>query len=305
MTIETVRMKTADGGCIKGEIHLHQAPAATVVVHGATGVPMGYYRKFAAWLGNHHQCHVLIYAYRDSDLKAPQKLRASRVSMSDWGVDDQTAALEYMLGNYPHLPLHTIGHSLGGMCLPFHEQANRVATHTAVNAGPAYWKDHPLWFMPQVIMFWFLLGPLATRLFGYFPGKLIGLKSDLPANVYWQWRRWCTNPSFYEVDWGKKINRPEPGRIAVPVHLVSTSDDHMIPPFKVQQLARYFPDALTSYTCIEPTYLGLKEVGHIGIFSSRNRDIWPILAKQVSNSIRKFPLTKGQNRSRFQPIRNM
>lgn len=280
--MEPVTFITEDKIEIKGELIHHDDPSGVTIIHGATGVPMGYYRPFAKWLSGERNHHVLIYRYRDSELKTASELKKAKTSMSDWGMSDQSAALDFAITQFPQLTVHTIGHSLGGMCLPYHRNAEKVKSHVAVNAGPAYWKSHPWHYVPQVILFWHVLGPFVTKLFGYMPGKLIGLNVDLPSRVYWQWRRWCNNPRFYEIDWGKTIDRPDLSRVKCDVHLVSTKDDVMIPPWQVAKLARYFPAASVEHTTIEPKNLGLKSIGHIGIFAKRSAAAWPYITRQLA-----------------------
>ncbi|MEM9333027.1 MAG: alpha/beta fold hydrolase [Pseudomonadota bacterium] len=277
--MKSVSFETKDEVTLNGFLIEASAPRGVSIIHGATGVPMGYYKAFAQWLSSERKHHVLIYGYRDSELKKASSLRRSRSNMSDWGIRDQSAALDFALSQFPDLPVHTIGHSLGGMCLPYHQNADQIKSHVAINAGPAYWRNHPWHFLPQVVLFWFVLGPVATWLFGYMPGKLIGFNADLPANVYWQWRRWCSNPNFYEVDWGHEIKQPVFSRIKCEVQLIGTEDDVMIPPSQVQKLSKYFPEASIGYKTISPSKLGLKAIGHIGIFSPRNQLAWPELIR--------------------------
>ena len=269
---------------LTGHLFETDNPKSIFVIHPATGVPELYYEPFARWLCENQNACVLTYEYRDMANATPASMRASNTSMTDWGIHDQSAAVEFASVEFAGLQIHTIGHSLGGMCLPFHRNCEKVASHIAVNAGPAYWLSHPAGFMLQVILFWFLLGPLVTFLFGYMPGKLIGLNADLPREVYWQWRRWCINRQFFEIDWGKSIKHTDLTRVTCPVRLISTQDDLMIPPWQVKKLATYFPNADVEYFEISPQKFGLKSIGHIGIFSKRNRATWPeMLGSHRSN----------------------
>jgi predicted alpha/beta hydrolase len=38
--------------------------------------------------------------------------------------------------------------------------------------------------------------PLLLPVFGYFPGKRLGMVGDLSAAAAWQWSRWCHHPEF-------------------------------------------------------------------------------------------------------------
>ncbi|MEO0321012.1 MAG: alpha/beta fold hydrolase [Pseudomonadota bacterium] len=253
----------------------HPEASGVSVLHGATGVPLTYYAAFAQWLSEEKNHHVLFYEYRDSGDLTKAQIRQSKATMADWGITDQSAALDYAIEMFPHLPIHTIGHSLGGFCMPFHKNAHKVVTHTTVNSGLAYWPTHPWGYMVQVIMFWFVLGPLAVKLLGYLPGVLLGMKSNLPPNVYWQWRKWCTNPDLHQIEWDKGLPQPDLDKFTGKLTIIGTKDDSIIPPNRVFILDRFFPAATVEKRLIDPAEYGLKAVGHIAIFAKRNAKIWP------------------------------
>ncbi len=201
-------------------------------------------------------------------------LKKSRTTMGDWGVLDQAAALDYMITKYPDLPAHTIGHSLGGFCIPFHKNADRIVEHTAVNSGPAYLFAHPLFFIWKAFALWYLIGPITSLAFGYLPGRRIGLNADIPSSVYWQWRRWCINEQFHQIDWGTKLPQPDLERFTGKLKIISADDDYTIPSKRAKELKRFFPRAQAAFSTISPEKYGGGPIGHIAIFSKRNRDAW-------------------------------
>ncbi|WP_316013443.1 alpha/beta fold hydrolase [Roseobacter sp. HKCCA0434] len=274
-----VKITTEDGAGLVGEWREAAAPRAVAIIHSAAGVPAGYYAAFADWLMAERHVHVLIYDYRDMGWSAEGPVSRSRATMADWGVTDQSAMLDHAIARFPDLPVWIIGHSMGGFCLPFHAQADRVTRHIAIASGPAYWPTHPFSFMPVVIAFWFLVGPIATQVCGYLPGKSFGFNADLPAGVFWQWRRWCTDRRFYRPDYGGVLPWPEPERIVAKVELIGFSDDPMMPSARVARLADYYPRARTSFREIDPQDVGLAKIGHIGAFARRNAALWPHLVR--------------------------
>lgn len=251
------------------------SPRVAIVLHGATGVPQTFYAKFARWLAETHGAIVLTYDYSDYGQSARGSITKAGATMAQWGVRDQSAALDHLLGVVGDLPVWVVGHSLGGMYLPFHDNAARVSRLVAVASGPAYWTRHPLSYMPQVIMFWFLVGPLATRLLGYLPGKKLGLGADLPGQVYWQWRRWCLSRDFNRSDWGKALPVPDFGRFTGEVSLISFEDDPMIPPERVEKLTHTYPQASVSHRTVRPQDHGLARIGHLMAFAERSSTLWP------------------------------
>ncbi len=276
---QDIDLVTADDRTLRGFIFKHQSATGIAVLHGATGVPTSYYKPFCEWYSSETKRHILIYEYRDTGRISIEDIKASKTTMADWGIRDQSAALDYVVANFGNLEIHTIGHSLGGFCMPFHENADKVASHTGINSGLAYWPTHPWHFMPQIILFWFVLGPLVTKILGYLPGILLGMKTNLPRGVYWQWRRWCTNPKLHEIDWGRETPVPDLTRFTGKLQIFATSDDGMIPPSRVFILDRFFPKATVEKHLLNPSDFGLKTIGHIQIFAERNRRVWPTLIK--------------------------
>ena len=275
--MKPVKIAAEDKITLSGRLFQHSNAVGMTVFHGATGVPFGYYAAFAAWYSERKRHHVLIYAYRDTENIIGKALRKSRTTMGDWGVKDQAAALDYMIATFPDLPVHTMGHSLGGFCIPFHENADRIVQHTAVNSGPAYILSHPLSFIWKAFALWYVIGPVSAFFFGYLPGKRIGLNADIPSSVYWQWSRWCTNEAFHKIDWGTKLPQPDLERFTGKLKLVGTIDDYTIPPARVRELKRFFPCAESEFSEIDPACYGGNPIGHIALFSKRNSAAWEAL----------------------------
>ena len=101
-------------------------PKAIVVLNGATGVPARFYEAFARWLAQEKSIACLTYDYRDFGASADLPLWKSKATMTDWGVHDQQAARDFATATFPGTALWVIGHSLGGMCLPFQQNLDRV-----------------------------------------------------------------------------------------------------------------------------------------------------------------------------------
>jgi predicted alpha/beta hydrolase len=269
---------TRDGESLAGRLWLPAAePIRAIALHPAVGVAQDYYARFAAWLAEEHQAAVLTYDYRDFGASAARPLRSSTATMALWGAVDQDAALDALCERFPGLPVWIVGHSHGGMYVPFHAQAERVERIVTVASGLPHWSKHPLSYMPQVLLFWWLIGPAATAILGYLPGKALGLGADLPRDVYWQWRRWCLSQGYYRSDWGKALPVPDLSRVTCAVTLVGIADDQMMPPSRVRELATSYPAARVTHRVIAPAEIGAKAIGHLRLFSDRNAKAWPLL----------------------------
>ena len=248
-----------------------------VVIHAATGIQQKWYAAFAVWLARTEQAAVLTYDYRDTGRSAKHHIKQSRLRLSDWGIDDQSAALDFLCDAYPLLPVWVIGHSLGGMFVPWHRQAGRITRIIAVASGPAHFLRHPLSYMPQVLAFWFLIGPLLAIIYGYIPGRLSSFGSDLSAPAYWQWRKWCLSRGFNRHDWGKTLPIPDFGHVRAALDIISFADDRMITPTTASLLQQYYPNSAKNFSVVVPKTYGLAKIGHVNVFRERSKAVWPSL----------------------------
>ena len=108
--------------------------------------------------------------------------------------------------------------------------------------APTCSGDHPWPYRALAMWFWHGIGPLATAIMGYLPGRALRFGEDVPAPAYWQWRRWCTSRDFHAADLGKGLPRPQWSAARPPVRLLAFEDDDLIPPHCVEKLAEAFND---------------------------------------------------------------
>jgi predicted alpha/beta hydrolase len=267
----------SDEAVLRGSFYLPVGtPRATVVLHGAVGVPQRSYRHFATWLAAERGFACLTYDYRDFGASATSSMRRSRASLTDWGLHDQDAALNAAEARLPGTPLWVIGHSLGGAMLPFH-RPRRIERAIVVAAGLLHVSDHPWPYQALARQFWYVSGPLATLAAGYLPGRQIGFGSDLPAGVFWQWRRWCTRRGFYLNDAGTYLPQVDRNAHAGLTRLIAIADDVMVPIPAVRRMMEVMPGATKQLGVLCPEEYGLKRIGHLGAFERGNAVLWPAI----------------------------
>ena len=263
---------------LNGELfHPTQPPQAIVVINPATGVKASFYAEFAEWLCDNHGFAVLLYDYRDFGASAVGHVKTSKATMADWGVHDAQAARDFAVVRFPNSPLLVIGHSLGGLCLPFQTGLNRIARVITVCSGPVHTTDHPWPYQAKARLFWHGPVPLLASVVGYLPGKRLGVGPDLPIGVYKQWRKWCTSRSFFFDDFGTHLPYPDWRGLNAPIKFVAVSDDALVPASAVWRLMRCYPDAPKSQSVLRPSDFDLTDIGHIGVFSARSRATWNAL----------------------------
>ena len=249
-----------------------------IVINAATGIRQHYYEAFARWLSNEHNALVLTYDYYAFGLSRTSKpIQCSRISMSDWGINDQDAALTFACKSYPDLPVWVIGHSLGGLMLRWHKYRNQVERYITVASGPINTKDHPIAYLPFVLWFWYVSGPTAVSILGYLNGKLSGLGSDIPAGVFLQWRRWCTADGFYENEIGSSMPTPPEIGSMGSFKAIAIEDDVMVPPVAVRRIDHLYQGIDIEHSLLKPSDFGLKRVGHYKVFSAACAAMWPAI----------------------------
>ncbi|SHF04188.1 Predicted alpha/beta hydrolase [Ruegeria intermedia] len=251
-------------------------PEIAVVLNGATGVPRDYYQHFARWLAAERGMACLTYDYRDFGTSLKRRLKDSDATMADWALKDMPAAQAEMRRRYPDARLWVIGHSVGGMLGPLQPGIDRIDRMICVCSGLVTLADHPWPYKGLATLFWYGHVPPLVRLLGYLPGRMLGFGSDLPAGVYWQWRKWCTSPDSYLPELGDTLPRADWGRTTAPVDVIALEDDQTVPPPAVWRLAELYGPAARRHL-LTPAAFGLREVGHIGAFARRSRAIWPRL----------------------------
>lgn len=246
-------------------------PKAAYVLHCATGVPANYYGKFAEWVAAQGHA-ILIYDYRsDPDPKH------SKITMADWGIRDQNAALNTLIDLYPDTEIRVIGHSLGGLTTAFHDNAHRIARFSAVCSGPAYWRRAPFPYNISAFMFWYVMGPLGIALTGSVPARLLGTPKPIEKHAFRQWRDWCCNRYLHKPDWGKTMPQPDLAAVTARLNLIGVSDDPLVPPACVADLAAFYPSANSSFETVTPADAGTDKIGHLAIFRPKCTALWPKL----------------------------
>lgn len=277
-TVSTEDFQFLSGaGTLSARLYLPaSAPGVAVVIHGATGVPRDYYRHFARWLAESQGMACLTYDYSDFGHSLRGPLRASRVKMADWALIDMPAARAEMRRRFPDAQQWSIGHSVGGMLGPIQPDIDQIDRMICVCSGPVTVSDHPWPYRALALLFWYGHAPLAVKALGYLPGKALGFGADLPASVYWQWRRWCTAPRNYLPEIGVTLPEARWAQSETPVDLFTFEDDDVVPPNAVWRLADLYGSHARRHL-LSPGEFGLSEVGHIGAFARRNAALWPRL----------------------------
>lgn len=252
--------------------------AATVIVHPATAVTQAYYEAFAAWLAG-RGFNVVTYDYRGTGRSRPHSLRGFRVTMSDWIDKDVAAVTRWAEARFPGLPLLAVGHSVGGHAIGLSPETARLqaAVLIASHAGATH-TVRGLGERLRVRFVLRVLAPVLCALFGYMPGRRVGLGEDLPRGVMLQWARWTALPRYFFDDSAVNAAR-RMARVEIPLLVLGFDDDSWANPVAVDMLVSHLKNAPMERRDIDPRAAGLPAVGHMGFFRRRcEAALWPQVA---------------------------
>lgn len=267
---EPVTLTARDGRPLAA-LHLAAPrPRGALVVNGATGFPREFYLRFACYCAA-RGWHALLYDYRGMGASARPPLAAERARMSDWGLLDMPAALEWLAAHYPRLPLVTVGHSVGGQLIGcMHNQAMARA-HVMVATSIGYWRGERVPFRYLALFFWKVYGPLELKARGYVPRGLLWRGDALPPGVFLEWRKWCLRPEHFGPDLVGDAEFGPFAAVRAPLLSVSFSDDPIATPAAVEALLALYPNAKIERRPTTPAAAGVRRIGHHGFFAERHR----------------------------------
>ena len=272
--MKTIEVITEDGTAITASLF---TPAinikAGVIINSATAVPRGYYRAFSEYLCERGFL-VITYDYRGIGDSQKLPWRDASQTMQAWGEQDFNGVLNWGCEHYPTFKWHCIGHSVGGQLVGLAKDNYKLTSVYNVAAQSGNWRNWERSNRPKLILMWYVLTPVLTRLLGFLPGFLVG-GQRLPKKVAQQWAQWCRHPDYMVDEKGLQL-RPYFSSFTKPMKFIQIADDHDFAPLKaVQQLYQFYDQAHSSLEVLEPNLFGRKKVGHFGFFKkTSNQGFW-------------------------------
>jgi predicted alpha/beta hydrolase len=225
-----------------------------VLIQNALGMKQKFYTDFALYLAK-NGFTVYTYDYRSIGLsKGDENIKTSKTNWKDWGQKDLTAMAEFIAASHPKADLFLIGNSYGGNCIGMSEATKHFKAFVTVGSQHGYYRL--FWPRKQAMLFvlWYVLMPLFTRIYGYFPSKIFGMGESLPKQVALDWAKVCREPS-----WAMSIMTASESHYAAitqPLFSISIEDDLYAPERAVNRLnSDYFTNAT-----ITRKHILLKEV---------------------------------------------
>ncbi|MBH9552316.1 alpha/beta hydrolase family protein [Inhella gelatinilytica] len=276
-----IQFQSGDGTTLVARLFTPEGPArAAVLLAPAMGVTQGYYAELARWLAGEGFA-VQTFDFRGMGASRPARharsLRGFQAGVKDW-VQDMDAALLHLQAQVPGAPLLLIGHSLGGQLPGLLPSRDRLAGLVGIAAGSGYWAHQPEPQRSRARWFWRWGVPLATSLYGYFPGAKLKLIGDLPLGVIQDWKRWCSQPGYLLDDPGL---REHYRGFQAPFITLHVADDEMLSETSLRTLYDGYAGARErEFMTLTPPPGG--RIGHLGFFRPQHAaTLWPVLLQQL------------------------
>lgn len=259
-----------------------QAARAHVVIAPGMAIPQSFYAAFAAHLAGQGYC-VWTFDYRGMGESRAGGLRACAADLTDWIRQDYDAVLRHAAADVEQAPLFVLGHSLGGQVAPLVPAMQQVSgiINIAVACGTPRYNQPKVRRMAPLL--WHVLTPVLCRLFGYFPGRRIGVLGDIPRNVMFQWRRWCMAPDYLLS--GEPGAREAYARLRLPVLGLMFNDDELLLESGSKLLHDAYSGAQVDYRVLSPQQFGLPRVGHFGFFRNGQDKLWPLVTDWLQQHV--------------------
>lgn len=255
--------------------------SGTVVISPATGVPKEFYSHFAQYLVNHGY-RVLCFDYRGIGGSAPKDLNNFHATMHDWGLLDMNAALDFVVTEKHAKSVIWIGHSVGAQMHGMLDKRDSISKVIAISSSIGYWNYFFFPYNIYVLLLWKIVGPLMIIGKGYAPMKKIGWGEDIPEGVFFEWRQWCMNKQHFKPFLQERFGIDSFADFKQPMIAIHPSDDYIANTKTVAALLQFFPNAEQKTIMIRPSEIGVKKIGHMGIFRRRfQNSIWPLILNEI------------------------
>ena len=256
-----IEIRAKDGKRIWISIYLPaKGNNKVMIVAPGGGLTKEYYDPLAYFFQQHNYT-VITFDYRGVGSSISKQVRDSTVNIHQWAVQDIDAVILFVKNTFPQQEIIYVGHCIGGEIVGLAQASQYISRLVLVNSALSCKK---LWPLKDRI----LVGGLQTvirglsKLFGYFPGRRVGISGDLPKGVMRQWINWCNNSNgLFDIFPDNNYRK-----LQVPLLAFSFSDDWHCPPKAVEGLLNHFSNSIITWHHLRPQDIGIRKIGYSGFF---------------------------------------
>lgn len=248
-------------------------PIKALLISSATAVHQNYYKKFAHYFAQHgFVCYTFDYSGFGASGNTADYLKTHQGGVKSWGAIDQKALVELIQQNHPTLKLVLVSHSIGGQLVGFNPQNTAFEKGVMVACQSGYWKAYRGIDQLRLWLFWYVFIPIFTPLFGYYPGKKIGLVDNLPKGLVTEWRKWGVKKEYFMHFYNTADYHFD--KLVAPLRMFSFTHDNFASKKGVDWLAKQYKNAAIERIHFDKNSDG-KRPGHFGFFKEEfKNDFW-------------------------------
>jgi predicted alpha/beta hydrolase len=250
----------------------HPNSKKVLIIAPAMGVARRFYNAIALYFFNLSYSVISFDYYGMLDHKKIRK--QTEIRLSDWGFKDIDSVIAHANKHFPGQELFFLGHSIAGQLFPLASTNVKIKAAFLVasqNVAKRNWRGFS---KVKVNLFWNIIIPVCTVLFGYVPAFAYGGKHDLHKSIARDWAKWGNSKRgiLGEVENASAYYRD----LNVPTKFLSFSDDEMLAPLNaVKQLYESYGTPLKFHEHIIPEKIGMSSIGHFKFFKTECSFLWP------------------------------
>ncbi|WP_179345551.1 alpha/beta hydrolase family protein [Winogradskyella ursingii] len=253
----------------------------SIIISSATGVLQRFYHKFARYFSElGYTIYTFDYYGIGKSNSNVTSLKQNKINLKSWGENDQAAVVAYVKSQNVDHKIIVITHSIGGQILAFNQNIHQIDAIITVASQSGYWKHWKGYERYRMFTFWYLMIPMLTPIFGYFPAKTINLFENLPKQMVYQWRRWGRQKDYMLSEYNyddlqfKNFHKD--------LLSLSFPNDEYASVSSVDWLTKQFINSNVDRRHVVPGDLGIPNIGHFGFFRDKFQDsLWTLLHKWI------------------------
>ncbi|WP_171036949.1 serine aminopeptidase domain-containing protein [Maribacter algarum] len=241
-----------------------------IVISSATGVLQKYYSHFADFCASKG---IVVYTFDyggiGKSISSLVELKKHVENLTSWGKNDQAAVVAFAKEENLDATLSLITHSVGGQIFGFNPNHLLIDKVIMIASQSGYWKDFEGFHGIKMWLFWYVIIPTLTPLFGYFPSKKLGLFENLPKNMVFEWASWGKKKDYLMHFKNESDYLFED--IRIPILAWSFPKDSFAPKKTVDWLANQYVNS--QVTRIHYPAENQKQPGHFGFFKRSFKEL--------------------------------